>query len=146
MMNEHILNENTVLLNAHANNKEEAIRLAGRLLVEGGYVKPSYIEKMLEREQSLTTYIGNAVAIPHGTEEAKQLILQSGISIVQLPEGVDYGDGQTAHIVIGIAGKGDEHMDILSKIALIVSDEQNVTRLVEAASKKELLSIFEGAE
>ncbi|WP_188648537.1 PTS sugar transporter subunit IIA [Marinithermofilum abyssi] len=145
-MNEHILNENTVLLNAHANNKEEAIRLAGRLLVEGGYVKPSYIEKMLEREQSLTTYIGNAVAIPHGTEEAKQLILQSGISIVQLPEGVDYGDGQTAHIVIGIAGKGDEHMDILSKIALIVSDEQNVTRLVEAASKKELLSIFEGAE
>jgi mannitol PTS system EIIA component len=145
-MNEHILNEDTVLLNAHAKDKEEAIRLAGRLLVDNGYVKPSYIEKMLEREQSLTTYIGNAVAIPHGTEEAKQLISQSGISIVQLPEGVDYGDGQTAHIVIGIAGKGDEHMDILSKIALIVSDEENVTRIVEATSKKELLSIFEGAE
>src|SRR5690606_38756404 len=100
--------ENTVLLNARAEDKEEAIRMAGGLLVDQGYADATYIDKMMEREASHTTYIGNSVAIPHGTEEGKEHIHRSGISIVQLPEGVDFGDGQIAKIVIGIAGKGDE--------------------------------------
>lgn len=136
--------EIVVQMNAKVNNKEEAIRLAGQLLVDQGCVEPSYIEKMLEREQSLTTYIGNSVAIPHGTEESKEHILSSGISIVQIPEGVDYGDGQTAKILIGIAGKGEEHMDILSKIALACAEEETVDQMVSAGSKEELLSLFEG--
>lgn len=136
--------EIVVLMNAKANNKEEAIRLAGQLLVDQGCVEPSYIGKMMEREQSLTTYIGNSVAIPHGTEESKKHILCSGISIVQIPEGVDYGDGQTAKILIGIAGKGEEHMDILSKIALACAEEESVDQMVCAQSKEELLSLFEG--
>ncbi|PTX61282.1 PTS system D-mannitol-specific IIA component (Fru family) [Melghirimyces profundicolus] len=143
-MNDDILNEKTVLLNARAEDKEEAIRLAGRLLVDQGYVEPSYIDNMIEREASLTTYIGNSVAIPHGTEEGKANIRRSGISIVQLPEGVDFGDGQTAKIVIGIAGKNGEHMEILSRIALVASDEANVAKMVEAGSKEELLSMFQG--
>ena len=77
-------------------------------------------------------------------EEGKEHIHRSGISIVQLPEGVDFGDGQIAKIVIGIAGKGDEHMDMLSKIALVVSEEENVTQMVKAASKEELLAMFQG--
>ncbi|MDA8352285.1 MAG: PTS sugar transporter subunit IIA [Firmicutes bacterium] len=143
-MNGDVLNENTVLLNARAEDKEEAIRMAGGLLVDQGYADATYIDKMMEREASHTTYIGNSVAIPHGTEEGKEHIHRSGISIVQLPEGVDFGDGQIAKIVIGIAGKGDEHMDMLSKIALVVSEEENVTQMVKAASKEELLAMFQG--
>jgi PTS system mannitol-specific IIA component len=143
-MNGDVLNENTVLLNARAEDKEEAIRMAGGLFVDQGYADATYIDKMMEREASHTTYIGNSVAIPHGTEEGKEHIHRSGISIVQLPEGVDFGDGQIAKIVIGIAGKGDEHMDMLSKIALVVSEEENVTQMVKAASKEELLAMFQG--
>ncbi|MFD1395911.1 PTS sugar transporter subunit IIA [Kroppenstedtia eburnea] len=142
-MSHSILTEETVLLNADAKNKEEAIRLAGQLLVDQGCVEPSYIERMLEREQSLTTYIGNSVAIPHGTEEGKKNILRSGISILQIPGGVDFGDGQTAKILIGIAGKGDEHMEILSKIALVCAEEESVDKMVHAQSKEELLSLFD---
>ncbi|PTM58863.1 PTS sugar transporter subunit IIA [Desmospora activa] len=145
-MDHTILNEDRVLLNAKATNKEEAIRLAGRILVDEGCVEDAYIDRMLEREESLTTYIGNHVAIPHGTEEGKKEILRSGISIVQLPEGVDFGDGQTAHIVIGIAGKDNEHMDILSQIALVVSEEENVAKMAQANSAAELLSFFQEEE
>lgn len=145
-MDRTILNEDRVLLNVKAADKEEAIRLAGRILVDEGCVEDSYIDRMLEREQSLTTYIGNHVAIPHGTEEGKKDIRHSGISIVQLPEGVDFGDGQTANIVIGIAGKNDEHMDILSKIALVVSEEENVASMTRASSAEELLSFFQEVE
>ncbi|MFC4077997.1 PTS sugar transporter subunit IIA [Salinithrix halophila] len=141
-----ILSEETVLLGVEAKNKEEAIRLAGGLLVDNQCVAPSYVGNMLERERTLSTYIGNHVAIPHGTEEGKKDIHRSGISIVQLPEGVDFGSGHTAHIVIGIAGKDSEHMDILSRIALVVSEQDNVARMVKATSAEELLSLFhEGA-
>ncbi len=142
-MSHSILTEEMVQLNAEAKNKEEAIRLVGQLLVDQGCVEPTYIDRMLEREQSLTTYIGNSVAIPHGTEEGKENILRSGISILQVPEGVDFGEGQTAKILIGIAGKGDEHMEILSKIALVCTEEENVDKMVHAQSKAELLSLFD---
>lgn len=142
-MSHSILTEEMVQLNAEAKNKEEAIRLVGQLLVDQGCVEPSYIDRMLEREQSLTTYIGNSVAIPHGTEEGKENILRSGISILQVPKGVDFGEGQTAKILIGIAGKGDEHMEILSKIALVCTEEENVDKMVHAQSKAELLSLFD---
>ncbi|MGG3924250.1 PTS sugar transporter subunit IIA, partial [Geobacillus thermodenitrificans] len=79
-----ILKKENIVLNAQPKTKEEAIRLAGEVLVKQGYVDPSYIDAMLEREQLTTTYIGNNVAIPHGTEEAKSLVKQSGISIVQV--------------------------------------------------------------
>ncbi|MFD1426908.1 PTS system mannitol-specific IIA component [Kroppenstedtia sanguinis] len=142
-MSHSILTEEMVQLNAEAKNKEEAIRLVGQLLVDQGCVEPTYIDRMLEREQSLTTYIGNSVAIPHGTEEGKENILRSGISILQVPKGVDFGEGQTAKILIGIAGKGDEHMEILSKIALVCTEEENVDKMVHAQSKAELLSLFD---
>ncbi|GGA42299.1 mannitol-specific phosphotransferase enzyme IIA component [Kroppenstedtia guangzhouensis] len=143
-MSHPILTEKTVLLNANVKNKEEAVRLAGQLLVDQGCVEPSYIDRMLEREQSLSTYIGNSVAIPHGTEKGKKNILRSGISILQIPGGVDFGDGQMAKILIGIAGKGNEHMEILSKIALVCAEEENVSKMIHARSKGELFSLFDG--
>lgn len=138
-----ILSKEMILLNAEAVNKESAIRLTGKVLVEGGYVDLSYVEKMLEREALTSTYMGNFVAIPHGTEDAKHSVKESGIAIIQVPNGVDFGNGNIAKLLIGIAGKGDEHLDILSQIAIVCSEEENVEKVVNATSKEEILALFQ---
>lgn len=137
-----ILSPENIRFNASVDSKEEAIRLTGELLVERGYVAPAYIDTMLEREKLTSTYMGNYVAIPHGTEEGKQNVKESGIVIVQVPDGVDFGDGNIVKLLIGIAGKGDEHLEILSKIALVVAEEDNVQKIVQAESAEEIMKFF----
>jgi len=139
-----ILSIENIVLNQVLATKEEAIRLTGKILFDRGYVQSSYIEKMLEREEMTSTYMGNFVAIPHGTDDAKQEVKESGIAIIQVPGGVDFGDGNIVKLIFGIAGKGDEHLEILSNIAIVVSDEENVEAIVYASSKDEVLSFFEG--
>lgn len=141
-----ILTPENIRFDVTVDSKEEAIRLTGELLVDRGYVEPEYIDKMLEREQLTSTYMGNFVAIPHGTEDAKQNVKESGIVIIQVPEGVDFGNGNIVKLLIGIAGKGDEHLEVLSKIAIIISDEDNVLKIVQSSSTEEIMSIFEGAD
>ncbi|MFC0297589.1 PTS sugar transporter subunit IIA [Geobacillus jurassicus] len=143
MLTDSILNKANIVLNAQAKTKEEAIRLAGEVLVKQGYVAPSYIDAMLEREELTTTYIGNHVAIPHGTEAAKSLVKQSGISIVQIPDGVDFGNGNIATIVIGIAGKDGEHLDILSKLALVCAEADNVEAMANAKTEEDILALLD---
>jgi PTS system mannitol-specific IIA component len=138
-----ILTPETVELGASLSSRDEAIRRAGALLVANGNVDERYVESMFEREESVSTYMGNAVAIPHGTNDSKQWVTRSGLSIITVPEGVEYGDGDVAKLVIGIAGKGDEHLEILSKISLVVSEEENVEKIVNAETKEELLAIFD---
>ena len=139
-----ILSIENIVLNQVLATKEEAIRLTGKILFDRGYVQSSYIEKMLQREEMTSTYMGNFVAIPHGTDDAKQEVKESGIAIIQVPGGVDLGDGNIVKLIFGIAGKGDEHLEILSNIAIVVSDEENVEAIVYASSKDEVLSFFEG--
>ena len=129
-------------MNQVIKTREEAIRLTGKLLVDRGYVQQTYIEKMLEREEMTSTYIGNLVAIPHGTDEGKKEILESGIVIIQIPNGVDFGDGSIVKLIFGIAGKGDEHLDILSNIAIVVSDITNVHKIVKATSARDVFDYF----
>ena len=138
-----ILTPETIELKASVSSQEEAIRRVGTLLVENGHVEERYIDSMFEREKSVSTFMGNAVAIPHGTGDSKQWVTRSGLSIITVPEGVEYGDGDVAKLVIGIAGKGDEHLDILSRISLVVSEEENVEKIVQAETKEELLAIFD---
>jgi PTS system mannitol-specific IIA component len=140
-----ILTPETIELKASVSSQEEAIRRAGTLLVENGHVEERYIDSMFEREKSVSTFMGNAVAIPHGTGDSKQWVTRSGLSIITVPEGVEYGNGDVAKLVIGIAGKGDEHLDILSRISLVVSEEENVEKIVQAETKEELLAIFDEA-
>lgn len=137
-----ILTAEKIMLNAKVANKEEAIRLAGQLLVRAGHVTEAYVEKMQEREQLATTYIGSGVAIPHGTNESKAEIQSTGISIIQVPEGVDFGEGNTAYLLVGIAAVGDEHLEVLSNIAILCSEEENVKRIVNAASAEEIITMF----
>ncbi|WP_128894098.1 PTS sugar transporter subunit IIA [Longirhabdus pacifica] len=141
-MDKNILNEKNITLNASFSSKEDAIKQTGQILVENGHVEASYIEKMLEREELTSTYMGNFVAIPHGTEDAKKMVLNSGLSIVQVPNGVDFGSGNIVKVLIGIAGKGNEHLDILSKIAILCSEEENINKILQASSESEMLSLF----
>ncbi|ART75254.1 PTS mannitol transporter subunit IIA [Sutcliffiella horikoshii] len=141
-----ILSKENILLNTTVGTKEEAIRKTGQLLVDRGYVEETYIEKMLEREQLTSTYMGNLVAIPHGTEDAKKAVKESGIAILQVPAGVEFGAGNEVKLLIGIAGKGDEHLEILSQIAIVCSEEENVQQIVKATSAEEILELFEGVQ
>ena len=138
-----ILTPKTVELGASLSNRDEAIRRAGALLVENGHVDERYVDSMFEREESVSTYMGNAVAIPHGTNDSKQWVTRSGLSVITVPDGVEYGNGDVAKLVIGIAGKGDDHLDILSRISLVVSEEENVEKIVNAQTKEELLAMFD---
>ncbi|QDP41842.1 PTS sugar transporter subunit IIA [Radiobacillus deserti] len=137
-----ILTTDNIRLGADLGTKEEAIRFTGNILVDNGYVDNTYVDKMLEREEVTSTYIGNNVAIPHGTEDAKAAVKETGLSIVTAPEGIDFGSGNTVKLLIGIAGKGNEHLEILSKIALVCAEEENVEKLVQAQSKQEILDMF----
>ena len=102
--------------------KEEAIQAAGELLAKLGYVDESYVDAMQEREKLVTTYMGMGVAIPHGTTQAKGTVKKTGIVLLQYPEGVDFGS-EKAQLVFGIAGIGDEHLDLLSKLCTLLEDE-----------------------
>lgn len=103
-------------------SKEEAIQAAGELLEKLGYVEHDYVSAMQDREKLVTTYMGMGVAIPHGTTEAKRTVKKTGIVFLQYPEGVDFGD-EKAQLVFGIAGIGEEHMDLLGKLCTLLEDE-----------------------
>lgn len=125
-----ILSKDRILLQANAADKADAIRMAGELLVKSGCVMAPYIDGMLAREQSMSTSLGNGVAIPHGIYENRDHILKTGISVLQLVEGVDWGDGEKVFLVIGIAACGDEHVGVLANLANAVDDEDNLTELL----------------
>lgn len=124
-----ILRRENVLLNAQVSDKEEAIKKAGEILVEAGYVAPAYIDGMLGREKTMSTYIGNGVAIPHGEFEDRELIHSTGLSVLQFPDGLDWGPDETAHLVIGIAATADEHLVVLSNLAEVLEDPESVEQL-----------------
>jgi PTS system mannitol-specific IIA component len=145
-VNLEIFNEKNIELNLAGESKSAAILRAGELLRKNGYVQDKYIEGMEKREQSLTTYVGNGVAIPHGLPDYIPYILKSGLVMLQYPEGVDFGEGNTAYVLIGIAGKDDEHLELLSSIALVCQDEENVNRLKLASTKQEVLQILAGGD
>lgn len=118
-----VIVEEGIRLNQSPVSKEEAIQAAGELLAQLGYVDDSYVDAMQEREKIVTTYMGMGVAIPHGTTQAKGTVKKTGIVFLQYPEGVDFGD-EKAQLVFGIAGIGDEHLDLLAKICEMLEDEE----------------------
>lgn len=143
MMAKEVLSKDNIQLNVALGGKEEAVRYAGEILVDNGYVDPGYIDKMLEREEMTSTFMGNQVAIPHGTDEAKGLVKETGLSVVTVPKGVDFGDGNIVKVLIGIAGKGDEHLEVLSKIAIVLSEEENIQKILDTTSKEAIIRIFD---
>ncbi|MCI6997925.1 MAG: PTS sugar transporter subunit IIA [Eubacterium sp.] len=111
-----LLYRENIKVGCKADTQENVIRQVGQMLVDSGYVDQPYVDAMLEREKSFSTYMGNDLALPHGVESAKKAIKASGIAVMVFPEGTAWGD-ETARIVVGIAGVGEEHLQILSVIA-----------------------------
>jgi PTS system mannitol-specific IIA component len=126
-----------------ARSKDEAIRETGEILVDAGAVTPAYIDSMFERERSVSTYMGNYLAIPHGTNESKESIKRSALSVVRYTEPIDWdGDGNEVLFALGIAGYQGGHMDILSRIAIVFSDTDEVDKLVAARSAQEIFDLL----
>ncbi|MCT1902249.1 PTS mannitol transporter subunit IICBA [Oceanobacillus sojae] len=140
-----ILTEDNIKLSGEAKDKEQAIAEAGRILVEQGYVSDDYVEKMFEREKSVSTYMGNLLAIPHGTDNAKEEVYQSGLAIVIYDDPIDW-DGNEVRLVIGIAGKGNAHLELLSSIATSCSELENVEHLIKIKNKKDVIAFFSEGE
>ena len=136
-----ILKSDNIILGLKSESKEEAIERAGKMLVKEGYVNYNYIAAMQEREKIVSTYIGMGIAIPHGVGEAKKEVKESGIVVLQYPDGVVFGD-DLAYLVIGIAGVGDDHLEILSNIATSLEDETLVDKLKNTNNKFEILQTF----
>jgi mannitol PTS system EIICBA or EIICB component len=136
-----LLLEENIFMNQEFATKEEAIRFAGEALVKAGYVEESYVDAMIDREGITSTYMGNNVAIPHGTEDAKKAVIKSGFTVIQVPNGVDF-NGEKAKMIFGIAGKDGTHLEILSGIAVVCSEQENVDQMVLAKSAKELKDII----
>ncbi|MDR3152438.1 MAG: PTS sugar transporter subunit IIA [Bifidobacteriaceae bacterium] len=135
------LTQDLIDLNMSFVNKDEAIRFCGEKLFKAGCIESGYIDKMIERDKMVSVYIGNNIAIPHGTDEARSLVKKSGICLCQVPKGVAFGE-ETANILFGIAGIGDEHLEILQKIAIFCSDINNVKKLIAAKSKFEIINLI----
>lgn len=136
-----LLNEKNILLNLENESKEEAIIRAGNLLFNNGYVGYEYINSMLEREKRISTYIGYGVAMPHGTEFGKEQVKKEGIVVLQYPEGINFG-GQKAYLLIAIAAKGEEHLEILSNIAQALGDVEAIENLKTTKNSKDVLKVF----
>ena len=138
------LTEKDIFLGLTAQNKEEAIRFAGQKLVDNGYVKPVYIEAMLERERLTSTYLGESIAVPHGTIEAKESVINTGIVFCQYPAGVEFGEeaDDKAKIVIGIAARNNEHLDVIAKLTNALDDPNVIAKLSSTTRFDEVLAIL----
>jgi phosphocarrier protein FPr len=128
-----LLTPDLVQLGAVAHDKADAIRLAGELLVRAGVVEAGYVNGMQARERTMSTYLGSGVAIPHGTFDELGLVKRTGISVVQIPRGIEWEPGEKAYLVVGIAAIGDEHVELLARLAQVVEDEALTRSLVEAS-------------
>ncbi|AFI92671.1 PTS mannitol transporter subunit IICBA [Pectobacterium parmentieri] len=140
------LGADNVFLNQHATHKEQAIRFAGEQLVKGGYVEPEYVEAMLEREKLTSTYLGESIAVPHGTIEAKDRVLKTGVVFCQYPEGVRFGDeeDEVARLVIGIAARNNEHIQVITSLTNALDDDAVIERLAHTQDVQEVLDLLSG--
>ena len=128
-----ILSKERISLQASAADKVDAIRKAGELLVKSGCVLPEYVDGMLTREQSRSTSLGNGVAIPHGVYENRDHILQTGLSVLQLADGVEWDEGEKVYMVIGIAASADEHVGVLANLADVIDNEEALNELLKTS-------------
>ncbi|HHT7762939.1 PTS mannitol transporter subunit IICBA [Pasteurella multocida subsp. multocida] len=139
------LTEKQVFLGLKAANKEEAIRFAGERLVESGFVLPSYVDAMFEREKMVSTYLGEGIAVPHGTIEAKDAVLKTGVVVCQYPEGVKFNEDEEdsiAKLVIGIAAKNNEHLQVVSAITNALDNEDAIRILSETNDVEKVLALL----
>lgn len=127
-----------------AGNKEEAIRQIAAALAQAGNVAGGYVDGMLAREQQTSTFLGNGIAIPHGTTDTRDQVLKTGVQVFQFPQGVTWGEGQVAYVAIGIAASSDEHLGLLRQLTHVLSDDSVAEQLKSATTAEELRALVMG--
>ncbi|EAP5565165.1 fused PTS fructose transporter subunit IIA/HPr protein [Salmonella enterica subsp. enterica serovar Lagos] len=127
-----------------AGNKEEAIRQIADALAQAGNVAGGYVDGMLAREQQTSTFLGNGIAIPHGTTDTRDQVLKTGVQVFQFPQGVIWGEGQVAYVAIGIAASSDEHLGLLRQLTHVLSDDSVAEQLKSATTAEELRALLMG--
>ncbi len=141
MASEGLLVPESIVLDAPSEGRDEAITRAGELLLAAGAIEASYVDAMHAREASVSTYMGNLLAIPHGTNEAKSAIRRSALSFVRYSDGIEW-KGKPVKFVIGIAGQGDDHLVLLGRIAEVFIDTDQVAKLEAAQSAAEVMELL----
>jgi PTS system mannitol-specific IIA component len=136
-----LLTESSIRLDAHASGRDDAIRQAGAALVEAGAVDPSYVDAMLQRENSVSTYVGEGVAIPHGTLAGKDSVKHDAIVVLRFPDGVDW-DGNAVSVAVGIAAKGNGHIALLSQLATVLLDPDKAAALRTATTSQQVYDLL----
>jgi phosphotransferase system HPr (HPr) family protein len=136
-MTTEVLSTSAVVVGASAPDQTAAIDLVGAILVAEGCVTPDYVTEMRDRERIVSTYLGNGIALPHGTNEARSAVLRTGLAVAQFPDGVLWGD-EKAHLVIGLAAIAEEHIEVLSRLATILGDEELCIRLGKTTDAAEI--------
>ena len=131
-----VLTSEMVLLGALAADKVDAIRQAGEVLVKAGCVAPSYVDGMLARERVMSTYVGSGIAIPHGELGDLHSVYRTGVSVLQLPEGVEWELGECAYLVVGLASTSDEHVEVLTNLVELLQEPEIITQLVQATDPR----------
>ncbi len=138
-----VLIKESILTEQSFSSKEEATIMAGKILFKNGYVEKEYIDSMLEKleTQSFATYIGNGVAIPHGMAEGSKYVKHTGISVMQVPEGVQWNE-EVAYVIVGIAANSDDHMGVLSALADAIEEEEDAKKLWEETSTENIFNLL----
>ncbi len=140
-----LLAEASIHLDASADTRDEAIKQAGAALLEAGAIDAAYIDAMLDRENTVSTFVGEGVAIPHGTLAGKDLVLNDALSFIRFPDGIDW-DGNDVRIAIGIAAKGNGHIALLSQLAMVLLEPEKAEALRNATSKEQVYELLASDE
>lgn len=138
------MKESSILLGATASGKFEAIEKVGEILVKEGVIEPGYIESMKHREAVANTFLGNGISIPHGLPENRDEILKTGVAVLQVPDGVIWNPDEIVHLVVGIAAKSDEHIEILTNLTHVLDDPETVSRLAITQDAAEIVRVLSG--
>ncbi len=138
------LPENNIHLAVQATNKQQAIEMVAAALERAGYVESGYLQGMLARELQTSTFLGNGIAIPHGTLETRSMVKDTGVQIFQFPQGIEWGEGNIAYVVIGIAARSDEHLTLLRQLTHVLGDEDVAAQLATLQDVKKFRAILMG--
>lgn len=134
------LDLDNIKIGSTAATKADAIREAASLLVQTRYIKPGYMNSMMEREKVANTFLGNGIAIPHGLPKDRDEILRTGIAVVQIPSGVEWNAGEIVYLVVGIAARSDEHIEVLSNLTTLLGDEALIQRLSVTSDPHDIIA------
>ena len=138
------LSESNIHLNANAADKQQVIEMAASALVQADNVENGYLQGMLAREQQTSTFLGNGIAIPHGTLDTRSMVKKTGVQVFQFPQGIEWGEGNIAYVVIGIAARSDEHLSLLRQLTHVLSDEDTAAKLAKITDVAEFRAILMG--